>query len=521
VLGATAVEDFPETGDPATAPAPGTARGWATRRLDPGDLSSYLARDDVTAVWLRRQDGLIGLGTAWRLSFDSPAAADRWWAALIAEHGAAARPEAALPLEAASPPGPAPDSEAIPPAGPASLPEAAAGPSGLKACGGPAAFVSFPCDPGHTTARCEVVVPRIVVGRIGPVSWLTRWGEPRPGDPDAADSLDAHHSAEGCRIPHTAEESDSPRLAKSPAKPDVGENSDVGEDPDVGENPRPPAAKRTADPVAYLPGALSPAQWTAAVESALGRIQAGRLDKVVLARDSVAETAAGAPPLTAPRLAARLLRLYPEAWTFAVAGLVGATPELLVRQDRGLVTSRVLAGTIRRHGGSDAADLAEALATSGKDLAEHEYAVTSVAEALAPYCSAMNVPETPFVLRLPNVMHLASDITGVCRSQASVLELADAVHPSAAICGTPTEAARALIRELEGLDRGRYAGPVGWIGADGDGEIGLALRCGQLSEDGRRIVLYAGCGIVADSDPAAELAETEAKLLPMRQALEG
>jgi menaquinone-specific isochorismate synthase len=268
--------------------------------------------------------------------------------------------------------------------------------------------------------------------------------------------------------------------------------------------------------IARRPGALTPAAWQAAVQAALAHIRAGGLDKVVLARDEVAEARR---PISAGWLAARLHAAYSETWTFAVAGLVGATPELLVRRDRGLVASRVLAGTIRRGGGSPAQDLAEALATSSKDLAEHEYAVASVAEALAPYCRAMNVPETPFVLKLPNVMHLASDITGVAQTDASVVRLADAVHPSAAICGTPTARARALIRQLEGLDRGRYAGPVGWIGADGDGEIGLALRCGQLSADGRHVRLYAGCGIVADSDPAAELAETEAKLLPMRQAL--
>jgi menaquinone-specific isochorismate synthase len=182
------------------------------------------------------------------------------------------------------------------------------------------------------------------------------------------------------------------------------------------------------------------------------------------------------------------------------------------------VTSRVLAGTIRRRGGTDTDDLARALASSDKDLAEHDFAVNSVASALAPYCSGMFVAETPFVLRLPNVMHLASDITGVVRGQTSVIELAAAIHPSAAVCGTPTAAARQLIRDIECLDRGRYAGPVGWAGADGDGELGIALRCGQMTGP-RALTLFAGCGIVADSDPAAELAETEAKLLPMRQAL--
>ena len=139
----------------------------------------------------------------------------------------------------------------------------------------------------------------------------------------------------------------------------------------------------------------------------------------------------------------------------------------------------------------------------------------------------MNVPEQPFVLHLPNVMHLASDVTGVLDRSTSAaapssLSLAAALHPSAAVCGTPTTAARDLIREIEGMDRGRYAGPVGWTGADGDGEWGIALRSARLDDaDPRRIRLYAGCGVVAASDPSAELAESEAKLVPMRWALGG
>jgi menaquinone-specific isochorismate synthase len=139
---------------------------------------------------------------------------------------------------------------------------------------------------------------------------------------------------------------------------------------------------------------------------------------------------------------------------------------------------------------------------------------------LAPHCTGMNVPELPFVLHLPNVMHLATDITGVVREGRTALDLAAALHPTAAVCGSPRSAAAALIAEIEGLDRARYAGPVGWLGADGRGEFGIALRCGQLDpDDPRRMRLFAGCGIVADSDPASELAESEAKLQPMREAL--
>ncbi|MGN6598874.1 MAG: isochorismate synthase [Actinomycetes bacterium] len=276
--------------------------------------------------------------------------------------------------------------------------------------------------------------------------------------------------------------------------------------------PRAPLDLRFAD------GALPPAAWEARVGEAVRRIVVGEVDKVVLARDLEARSA---EPLDVRWLLQRLSTRYPSCWSFSVDGLVGATPEMLVRLERGLVTSRVLAGTIKRTG-DDTADAASAgrLARSSKDLEEHEYAVRSVADALAPYCSSRNVPESPFVLHLPNVMHLATDVAGVAAPGVTSLTLAAALHPSAAVCGTPTDAARRLICELEGMDRGRYAGPVGWMSASGDGEWGIALRSGQVEpDDPSRIRLFAGCGIVAGSDPAAELAESNAKLVPMRDAL--
>jgi menaquinone-specific isochorismate synthase len=278
--------------------------------------------------------------------------------------------------------------------------------------------------------------------------------------------------------------------------------------------------------VTYADGALSSASWETAVAHAVERIGAGEVDKVVLARDLVARTE---HPVDDRWLLQGLGQRYDGCWTFGVDGLVGATPELLVRLERGLVHSRVLAGTIRRTG-DDVHDLALAgsLARSSKDLEEHEYAVRSLADALAPHCSSMNVPEAPFVLHLPNVMHLATDVAGVLADGATSLRLAAALHPTAAVCGTPTEAARDLIRELEGMDRGRYAGPVGWIDARGDGEWGIALRCAEIVTDdesgtsgSRSLRLFAGCGIVAGSDPAAELAETQSKFAAFQAALEG
>ncbi|MDC5696474.1 isochorismate synthase [Intrasporangium calvum] len=284
------------------------------------------------------------------------------------------------------------------------------------------------------------------------------------------------------------------------------------EAPTVASDPPSPVGVTFAD------GSVSPSDYAHAVAEAVQRISSGRLDKVVLARDLIATAREPIDPRWVLR---RLAERYENTWVFAVAGLLGATPELLVRRDQGLITSRVLAGTIRRTG-DDEADLALAasLARSSKDLEEHEYAVRSVAEALAPHSSSMNVPEAPFVLHLPNVMHLATDVAAVSADDASSLTLAASLHPSAAVGGTPTAEAVALIGELEHMDRGRYAGPVGWMDARGDGAWGIALRSGAiLPDDPTSIRLYAGCGIVAGSDPESEVAESNAKLIPMRDAL--
>ena len=271
--------------------------------------------------------------------------------------------------------------------------------------------------------------------------------------------------------------------------------------------------------VSYADGAMGGATWAERVNEAVRRIGASSLEKVVLARDLIATAT---DDIDVRWLLHRLADAYPSCWTFHVDGLVGSTPELLVRRERGLVTSRVLAGTIRRTG-DDTRDLAlaGALARSSKDLEEHEYAVRSVAQSLSPHCTSMNVPESPFVLHLPNVMHLATDVTGVLdpNDGASSLALAAALHPSAAVGGTPTDLAVRTIAELEGMERDRYAGPVGWMDAAGDGEWGIALRCGAV--DGARVRLFAGCGIVAGSDPQAELAEAQAKFVPVRDALGG
>ncbi|MFZ4108012.1 MAG: isochorismate synthase [Candidatus Planktophila sp.] len=262
----------------------------------------------------------------------------------------------------------------------------------------------------------------------------------------------------------------------------------------------------------------SDALWKKRVTESVQRIQDGELDKVVLARDF---SGTAQSPIDARSVLKKLAYEYPSTWSFAVSGLVGATPELLLRLSRKMVTSRVLAGTISKTG-DDERDLALAasLARSSKDLEEHEYAVRSVADALEPFCTSTNVPESPYVLHLANVMHLATDVTGALAEKLAHVDaftILEQLHPSAAVCGTPRNKAMELINEIEGMSRGRYAGPVGWIDAAGDGELGIALRCGQINANSIRI--FAGCGIVAGSSPDIELAESEAKLVPMRSAL--
>jgi menaquinone-specific isochorismate synthase len=268
-------------------------------------------------------------------------------------------------------------------------------------------------------------------------------------------------------------------------------------------------------------GSLTPPQWEQAVAAAVERIKADRLQKVVLARDLYA-SASG--PVDERLLLGRLAARYPDCYTFACGGLIGATPELLIRRQDAQISALVLAGTAPR-GDDPARDVAlgAALLASAKDTEEHGYAAAGVRQSLAPLCDQLAVAPRPELLRLANVQHLATTISGRLARRGdgtipSVLALADAQHPTAAVCGTPTETAMELIRELEGMDRGRYAGPVGWVDSAGNGEFGIALRCADV--DGPRARLFAGGGIVADSDPAAELAETVSKFRAMRFALE-
>lgn len=333
---------------------------------------------------------------------------------------------------------------------------------------GPLAYGTFCFDPDHTDYSSVLIVPEVIVGRHQGQCWLTRLGYDRVSP----------------ELP--------PRVAERPCAPDN---------------------------LQFVPGSVSETDWMQIVASTTGRIRAGEARKVVLARDIEARSDEQIDPRWLLR---QLLSSYGSCWNYLIDGLVGSTPEMLVRRERGLITSRVLAGTVPHFDGVDDTQQAARLISSVKDLEEHQLAVNSVVEALGSRLLSMHVPEAPYVLSLPNVMHLATDICGVSDAEVSTLELAAAAHPTAAVCGVPTDVARRVIADNEKLDRGRYAGPIGWVDAQGDGEWAIALRCGQLDgTDPRRMRLYAGGGIVAASEPHAELTETDAKFAPMKAALRG
>lgn len=270
------------------------------------------------------------------------------------------------------------------------------------------------------------------------------------------------------------------------------------------------------------PGALTPEGYQDAVRAGLAAIAAGEVSKVVLARDLAGTVPAGSD---LRRLVRSLASGYPDTWVYAVHGLIGASPETLVTVAGGTVTARVLAGTVARGADPDAdREAALALASSVKDLDEHGYAVRSLVDALTPHTSALAASEQPFTLALPNVWHLASDVEATTAADTSVLDLIAVLHPTAAVAGTPTDAALAAIARIEPSDRGRYAGPVGWVDAHGDGEWAIALRGAQFDlagadDTGIPFTAHAGAGIVAGSDPEAELLETRVKFRPIVDAL--
>ncbi len=430
-------------------------------------------------LWLRDGTGISGSGEALRLTFEGPdriAAAAETWRQLCAR---------------ATHTGDA-----------------------LGTGTGLIAFCAFTFSE-HSARHSVLIVPRVLHGVRDGTGWRTEVSvdAANPTQPDAPARRPATPAAAGTAQPAAPKTADS-------------------------------AATGTAQPargLEFSPGRMPPAAYLAAVTAAGTHIGQHELHKVVLARDITAQLPEGFD-LRGPLQ--RLSERYPTCWTFAVDGLLGASPETLIRVRRGEAAARVLAGTLPRasridraahdaahhgphdaahhgphDGPHDAAHRAAELTASEKDQAEHRYAVDSVRAAIAPWVERLEISERPFVLALPELWHLASDVRATLTGAATTLDLAAALHPTAAVAGTPTSAAVRLIEQLEPFDRGRYAGAVGWVGTGGDGELAVALRCAQVDADGT-ITAYAGGGIVAGSDPETELFETETKLRPVREAFE-
>ena len=276
----------------------------------------------------------------------------------------------------------------------------------------------------------------------------------------------------------------------------------------------------TSTPTSFQIGKLNPTGFQDAVSKAIAQINETDLKKVVLSRD-LEMILPSQPDLTEPL--ARLRSRYPDCWTYKVEGVFGASPELLLRAERGEVSARVLAGTAGRGTDPDVdRAIADGLSHSIKNNHEHAYAVQSMVSELEPFCEWVEADAQPFSLALPDLWHLATDVRGKLKPATSLLDVIAKLHPTAAVAGTPRDLAIALIEELEPYDRGGYAGPVGWVSADGSGELAIALRGGIIETSKDQVVVraIAGCGIVAESDPQAELAETELKFRAVRYAFD-
>jgi isochorismate synthase len=346
---------------------------------------------------------------------------------------------------------------------------------------GAVALGALPFDP---TAPAEVVVPRIVVGRADDG---TRW------------------------VTTIAAEGSGPDEAEVGAVVGRGLAGAVGFARDAGLTPA------DEGPATYdVRAERAPSEWCEAVAEATRRIRAGEARKVVLARAVEVVTDR---PLRAGAVLGQLRRSYPASHLFSIDGFVGATPELLVARAGDRVRAHPMAGTAPRSGDpSIDARLAAALLASSNTQDEHRHTIDMVHDTLLPWCSYLDEEAEPSIVAMANVQHLATRLEGKLSSPpASVVELVTALHPTPAVGGAPRDVALAMIAELEGFDRGRYAGPVGWVDADGNGTWAVGIRSADLRGTTARVV--AGVGVVADSDPASELAETRAKMQALLGAL--
>lgn len=395
-------------------------------------------------------------------------------------------------------------------------------------------------------ASSVLVVPQVLVGRDRQGWWLTRFelspattaprGEVFRGQPYTPQlsfvRAVAENAAENAGLADILDfvcAQGQASAATSTSSPAVVGQTNA---PAVGQTNAPAVESAKTNQSA----ALSDAQWSKAVELATQALKQQRAIKVVLARDSYLNSS-----LTLGAALEHLATRFATTWTFSVDGMIGASPEMLLQLREREVFSRVLAGTARRRANMDQGELeqlADWLRHSPKNSREHQLAAASAVKALTPITEQLRVSE-PFALTLPNVIHLATDIYGQVAGDTGALALVEALHPTAAVCGTPTAAAAQLIGELEGMDRERYAGPVGWVDWRGEGQWCIALRSGQVlaptaqtagtqsgpagypmgNQPVGSVRIFAGAGIMPDSVAADELAETNAKMAPMRAAL--
>lgn len=348
---------------------------------------------------------------------------------------------------------------------------ALAGPDDIDLPGsGPVAFSAMPFDPDEPG---ELVVPQVLLARRGDGHrWITVVSD---GSVSAADGVDRASALLG--------RSGAPRAAT----------------------------------VVELSSSMVPEEWRdEVVAAARDRIRAGHLTKAVLARELVLRSDV---PLDQAAIVARLVSQHPAAIVFALDGFVGASPELLVSRTDDVVRAHPLAGTAPRAStGAEDAQMAARLLASKKDLREHRITIDWLLDELLPFCSYVDAEPEPGIVSLPNVHHLGTRVEGRLSSPpASVLELVAALHPTPAVGGDPQQEALRLITELEPTGRGRYAGPTGWVDGRGNGAFCVAIRSAQIT--GSTASLFAGVGVVADSDPESELAETRAKFQAMLPSL--
>lgn len=340
----------------------------------------------------------------------------------------------------------------------------------VQAHGSPAGAIAFAAMPFDRSAPGELIVPKVVVGS----------------------------GADGSRFAATVgvDQAEATQLIQS-----VGRQGPLGAEPTRFSASTPVTPESWRDQV---------------VASVRERLAAKEFYKVVLARQVFVEAD---QPIDVAAVLARLDRRFPTAILFAVDGFVGASPELLVARSGHVVSAHPLAGTAPRSSDPELdARLGAELVASTKNQTEHLITIDWLLDNLLPYCSYVDAEPEPALVSLANVHHLGTRVEGrLSDPAASILELVAALHPTPAVGGSPQGDALAVIEAIEPGERGRYAGPVGWIDAAGNGEFAVGIRSGDIA--GNRASVWAGCGIVADSDPQAELDETRSKFSVMLNAL--